>query len=158
MNRSVVLAALALSGPAAAEICAPPKLVHIVASNVTPGLAAGAFETLPKNIYRIGDGRVRVDEALDAANGIREVVVISEPDSWLANLHDGSGQHIVDAGPSFLAKAPVFGLKDVPAKLLELELGCEAAFIAAYAPAPVRTEQVDGRRSGSGRPEDLDRV
>ena len=146
MHRSVALAVLSLCGPAAAETCAPGTLVHIVASNVMPGLDAASFEARPKHIFRIGDDRIRVEEALDAANGIQEVVVIAEPDSWMANLHAGAGRHIVDAGPSFVAKAPVFGLKDVPARLLELELGCEAAFIAAYAPSPVRTERIAGRR------------
>jgi hypothetical protein len=67
----------------------------------------------------------------------------AEPNIWMANLYDGTGKHIVDPGPSFFAKAPVFGTR-LSGKLIGLEFGCEAEFIAANAPKPVRVEQVGG--------------
>jgi hypothetical protein len=137
MRRFVCLVALGLAGPAAAATCAPDKLVHVVASDVTPG-----------------DDRVRTEEDVDAVNGIHGLIVIAEPNIWMVNLYDRSGQHIVDPGPTFFAHAPVFGLDGVSAKLMALEFGCEAEFIAAYAPAAVRTEQVGGRSYEVHRIED----
>jgi len=61
----------------------------------------------------------------------------------MANLYDGTGKHIVDPGPTFFAKAPVFGAR-LSGKLIGLAFGCEADFIAATAPKPVRVDQVGG--------------
>jgi hypothetical protein len=140
------LVALGFPTPAAASTCAPDKLVHISVSNVTPGVAAASFAAQPKVYYRIGSDRVRVEEALDSANGIHLITVISEPNIWLANLYDGTGKHIVDPGPTFFARAPVFGIEGPSGKLTSLEFGCEADFIAANAPKPVRSEQIGDDR------------
>ena len=119
---SVVLVAviLAFATRASATTCAPPK-----------------------NYYRIGSDKLRIEEAVDAASGIHGVVVVAEPNIWMANLYDGTGKHIVDSGPTFFAKAPVFGTR-LSGRLIGLEFGCEADFIAANAPKPVRVEQVGG--------------
>ena len=93
--------------------------------------------------YRTGSDKLRIEEAIDAANGIHGVIVVAEPNIWMANLYDGTGKHIVDPGPTFFAKAPVFGTS-LSGKLIGLEFGCEADFIAANAPKPVRVEQVGG--------------
>ncbi|MGB8966364.1 MAG: hypothetical protein WCB99_12045 [Candidatus Cybelea sp.] len=127
--------------PAFAATCAPEELVHITIVNVTPGLARASFAAQPKNLYRIGSDKLRVEEAIDSANGIHGVVVVAESNIWMANPYDNTGKHVSDPGPTFLARAPVFG-KDVSAKLLDLEFGCEAAFIDANAPKPVRSEQI----------------
>lgn len=136
------LAALAFSRPAAAAICAPENLVHIIVADVTPGLDPTTFAAQPKVYYRIGSDRMRVEEAVDAANGIHGILVVSEPNIWMANLYDGTGRHIVDPGPTFFARAPVFGIQGLSGKLIGLEFGCEADFIAANAPTPVRSEQI----------------
>lgn len=140
---SVIFGAAIFSLPAAsaAETCAPAKLVRIVVANVSPGVAAPSFAAQPKTYYRIGNDKLRVEEALDAANGIKELVVISEPNIWVANLYDHTGKHIVDPGPTLFARAPVFG-SDLKGTLIKLEFGCEADFIAGNAPKPVRSEQV----------------
>jgi hypothetical protein len=127
--------------PARATTCAPAKLIHITVANATPGIAAGSFAAQPKNYYRIGSDKLRIEEALDAPNEIHGLVVVAEPNIWMANLYDGTGKHVVDPGPTFFAKAPVFGTLS-SAKLLGLEFGCEADFIAANAPKPVRVEQI----------------
>lgn len=141
-----------LATPAAAATCAPEKLVHITVTNVAPGLAAGSFGAQPKNYYRIGSDRLRIEEALDPANGIHGIVVVSEPNIWMANLYDHTGRHIVDPGPTFFARAPVFGT-DLSGKLIGLEFGCEAQFIAANASKPAQ-EQVGGAQFDVYRFED----
>jgi hypothetical protein len=154
MRRFVCLVALCLAGPAAAATCAPDKLVHVVASDVTPGVDPRSFAAQPKSFYRIGDDRVRTEEDVDAVNRIHGLIVIAEPNIWMVNLYDRSGQHIVDPGPTFFAHAPVFALDGVSAKLMALEFGCEGGFIAANAPAAVRTERVGGRSYEVHRIED----
>jgi hypothetical protein len=138
----VAFVMLSCVAPTAAATCAPTKLVHVVVSNVSPGIDAASFGAKPKVFYRIGSDKLRVEEALDAANGIHGIMVVSEPNIWMANLYDGTGKHIVDPGPTFFAKAPVVGAEGIPPKLLGLEFGCEADYIAANAPKPVRSEHI----------------
>jgi hypothetical protein len=66
----------------------------------------------------------------------------SRTSGW-STCTDGTGKHILDTGPSLIVVAPIFGMQGVAPKILGLEFGCEADFIAANAPAPVRSEQVD---------------
>ena len=89
---------------------------------------------------------MRIQEALDSANGIHGLIVVAEPNIWMVNLYDHTGKHIVDPGPSLLAKAPIFSMPGVSPKLLGLELGCEAEFLTANAALEVRSEQIGNTR------------
>jgi hypothetical protein len=153
-SATLCAAILCHADPAYAATCAPPELVHIVVAYITPGIPSTAFAAQPKVIYRIGSDRMRVEEAADPANGIHEVVVLAEPNIWMANLYDNTGKHIVDPAPSHLTKAPVFGIQGISAKFSALEVGCEADFIAENAPTPVRAEQVEDARLDVYRIED----
>ncbi len=106
---ALCVALLCSACPAYAATCAPQQLVHIVVTDITPGIPAGAFAAKPRSLYRVGDDKMRIEEASDPANGIHGVVVIAEPNIWMANLYDGTGKHLVDPGPSLLTEAPVFG-------------------------------------------------
>ncbi len=134
--------ALASAAPAGAAPCAPSTLVHIVVTNVTPGIAPASFNAQPKVYYRLGSDKMRLEEAVDTANGIHLVAVVAEPNIWMANLYDGTGRHAVDPGPTYFAKAPVIGAADLSGKLIGLEFGCEADFIAQNAPKPTRSEKI----------------
>jgi hypothetical protein len=142
----VLSAAVCVFGavPARAAICAPSKLVHITVSNATPGIDPASYDAQPKNYYRVGNDKMRIEEALDSANGIHGLIVVAEPNIWMANLYDNTGKHIVDPGPTFNVKAPVIAVQGLSSKLLGLEFGCEADYIAANGPKPVRSEQVGG--------------
>jgi hypothetical protein len=140
-----------IAAPALAAPCAPAKLVHIVVVDATPGIDAASFAAQPKNFYRIGSGKMRIEEGLDAANKIHGLIVTSEPDTWMVNLYDNTGKHIVDPGPTFNARALIFGLDG---RFSALEFGCEADFISGNAPKAVRTEQIAGAAFDVYRVED----
>ena len=75
---------------------------------------------------------------------IHGLAVIDEPNLWMANLYDRTGRHIVDPGPTFETHASVFSDDRISPKILDLEFGCEAAYIAANAPKIDRSETIDG--------------
>jgi hypothetical protein len=138
----IIVALLALPAPAAwAAACAPEKMVRIVSRDATPGIDPQSFPGLPKTLYRIGNGRGRVEEVPDPARGVHGLIVVNEPDGWIVNLHDRTGRHVVDPGPSLVFRAPILDGGELPAPLRELEFGCELAFVQAHAPKPV--ERVD---------------
>lgn len=122
--------------------CNPQNLVHIRVANITPGLGPTSFAAQAKEYYRIRSDKLRIQEAMDTDNLVHELVVISEPNIWMINLYDMTGKHILDPGPTFFARAPLFAPGRIGAKFADLEFGCESDFIAANAPRPVRTELV----------------
>lgn len=151
---SLLVALLFCASPAYAATCAPQKLVQVVTVDVTPGTLTSSFAAQPKSLYRIGSDKLRIEEAPDPANGIHGIVVVAEPNIWMANLYDNTGKHIVDQGPTFFARAPVFGIQGLAPKLASLEFGCEANFLVENAPTPARSEQIGKSRFEVYRVED----
>src|SRR5712692_8492024 len=106
--RLIIMALLVLPASVAwAAECAPEKMVRIVTRDATPGIDPQSFAALPKTLYRVGNARGRVEEMPDAARGVHGLIVVNEPDGWIVNLHDKSGRHVVDPGPSLIFRAPI---------------------------------------------------
>lgn len=74
-----------------------------------------------------------MDEEPDPEQGIHGRAVINEPDAWLINLADNTAKHILDPGPTFNCKLPVFAFDPEVAKIkiCELEIGRELEFFRA---------------------------
>jgi hypothetical protein len=125
----------------------PQVMLKIIVHYDSPGIPKDAFIRQPKVIYRAGSGFCRVEEALDADHGLQQLLVVNEPDSWIVNLVDKKGQHVVDPGPTFNCHLPIFsgppeGSSDTTDYLkLGLEFGSESAFFtkmgATSQPGPV---------------------
>ena len=144
MDNSLVCLTLAvglsLPGVAIAQGCAPERLVRMTIRNISPGLAAADPRAQPRVIWRQGAKLLRSEESPDlATGGAAMVVIISEPDIWTFNLANRRGGHALDPGPVLEVQAPILPvIPDLPPDFRTLEFGCEAAFVAAHAPQPVR--------------------
>jgi hypothetical protein len=126
--------------PAAAAGCAPSGLFRAVVRNVTPGLAAADRGAQPRTLYRQGSRWLRNEEQPDLGSGNQLLVVIAEPDLWVLNQATRQGQHSIDPGPDLTVHAPILSPSaDLPAPFATLEYGCEAEFVARFAPTPQRT-------------------
>src|SRR4051794_6107810 len=99
--------AIGALGPAHAD-CAPEKMVRIATRNVSPGIAPGDFAAVPKVLYRLGNGRVRLEEQPDPKMHVQLLYVIDAPDSWSIDLEKKVGEHAVDTAASKTLHAPVF--------------------------------------------------
>jgi hypothetical protein len=143
MKSWIILLAMSVAGPAAAA-CAPASLVHIVTTETTPGLDPLSFDAKPRSLYREGAKHSRLEEQQDDKNMVHGLAVINEPNIWMANLYDRTGRHIVDPNPAQTTQAEVFPDDRISPKILALEFGCEAAFVAANAPTVSRSETIDG--------------
>ena len=57
-------------------------------------------------------------------------MIINEPDVWLVNLADKTAKHVVDQGPTFNCKLPIFATdpETLKSKIGELEFGRELDF------------------------------
>jgi hypothetical protein len=108
----------------------------------SPDVPADSFAAKPKVMYRAGSQYCRIEEQPDPTQGIHDMMIISEPDAWMINLATMSGKHMVDPGPSFNCRLPIFA--DIAANLPEeerkqilgLEFGLELEFFKAKGATP----------------------
>jgi hypothetical protein len=142
---ALVLLFALVAAPAAAETCAPARLMKIVTRSVGPDVASGSFRAQPVTLYRQGSRFLRNEEAADPAAGLHLLAIIASPDVWIVNRLDRTGRHMLDPGPTYEAHAPIVAGQGVPAAFSELEFGCEARF------ARGRGREA-GVRSVNGRP------
>jgi hypothetical protein len=129
----------------------PPKIMTRLQVQIqSPEVPADSFAAKPKIIYRAGTQYCRVEEQPDPSNGIHGLMIINEPDAWMVNLATGSAQHIVDPGPSFNCRLPIFS--DLVANLPEAEskeiLGLEFAQEYEFFKARGATPQPGGVQQG----------
>jgi hypothetical protein len=89
-----------------------------------------------KVLYRAGDLDCRMEEQADPAHGIHGLMIIHEPDAWMVNLASHTALHIVNTGPVFHCRMPIFAdrLRDMPADeqkpIGDLEFGREIEFFS----------------------------
>lgn len=140
----LALAASLLASPAASATCAPATLTKVAHRAVGPGIAPGSFAAQPVVLYRKGVTFMRSEEAPDPASKCHQLIVVASPDIWFVNRSDKTGRHMVDPGPIYEVHAPIVAGPGVPARFVELEFGCEAAFAKGRA-YEAGTRAVDGR-------------
>lgn len=147
MRTGLLLAAgaaawLSSAAMATAAECAPEKMVRVVVRNVTPGRNPAAMT--PMTMHRFTERYARVEEQPNKAAGRHNLIVVNEPDLWMANLADKTGRHAVDPGPVLEFRAPIFTTAGIPPIFTKLETGCELDFLETYAPRPVGEQTLDG--------------
>jgi len=122
--------------------CAPTRMLRIVTAVEAAGLPPDHFATQPKTLYRFGNAFGRVEEVLNRQTNIHLLVVVSEPDVWVVNQVNMSGQHIVDRGPSLDFRAPIITASKSE-HWKDLEFGCEEEFMKKAGAQP--ESLADGR-------------
>ena len=134
MRTISVALVLLLTSALANAVCDPPGQFRIVTANASPGIPKDSFARKPIVQYRAGNGRTRIEEMADPAEGLHQLFVTHWPDVWVVNLLDKTGEHVKDDSPKpgvhvpVLTADPSLGL---PAAWDSLEYGCEWEFFAA---------------------------
>jgi hypothetical protein len=124
--RAVALSVLVLAPASLYAKCAPKHVLKIVV----------AVADHPRTIYRSGERMGRVEQET-------MLFVVNEPDIWVVNRNDMTGQHMIDEGPELVFGAPI--LDNIESKYWNnFEFGCEVPFMEAVGSEPVPTE--DGGR------------
>jgi len=108
----------------------PSKMIHLSVQMSGSDVPPDSFEAKPKIIWRASNQYCRVDEEPDVERGIHGRVIINEPDVWMINLEDNTARHVIDPGPTFNCKLPVFVFDPemLKTKIGELEFGHELEF------------------------------
>lgn len=129
------------------------EMMKLVVQRVGPGVKEGSRESQPITLYRGGDKYLRSEEPANPAEKVHLLKITREPDAWVINLMDQTAQHIVDPGPTFSARAPIFWLQkpsgdlDIDRELLGLEFGYEELFFRQNKPRDLGTRSIDGKES-----------
>jgi hypothetical protein len=108
----------------------PSKMTHAVVQMSGTDISADSFSAKPKIFWRASNQYCRVDEEPDPEKGIHGKLIVNEPDAWLVNLADNTAKHVLDPGPTFNCRLPIFALDQEMAKskIGELEIGRELDF------------------------------
>lgn len=131
---------------------APKTMTKLIVRLSSPEIPEGSFAAAPRTLYRAGTRYCRIEEAPDPGQGIHGLIVINEPDIWMVNLYAKNARHMVDPGPTFNCRLPIFvdvdstqAAEDLKKPLMDLEFGREIAFFRAKnadtAEGPVLREQ-----------------
>ena len=126
----------------------PPKTVtKMVVQLQSTDVPPDSFGAKPKTMLRAGTKYCRIEELPDPDNGIQGLIVINEPDVWMVNLSTRTAKHMVDPGPTFNCRMPIFAnrVPDLPEdegkQIGGLEFGFEMEFFkskgASSNPGPV---------------------
>jgi hypothetical protein len=136
-QRVVMMLAVVVGGLRSAEM--PTKMTHLIVQMSGTDIPAGSFAAKPKVYWRASNQYCRVDEEPDPENGIHGTLILNEPDVWMVNLADNTAKHLVDQGPTFNCKLPIFAFDPEMAKskIGELEFGRELEFFRANGAKPV---------------------
>jgi hypothetical protein len=129
----------------------PKTMTRIEVHLEGPQIVAGSFSAKPKVMYRAGTRYCRIEEAEDGENKIHGLLIVNEPDAWMVNLYDKSARHIVDPGPTFNCKLPIFvnvDPKDEAAILYpDLQFGSELKFFKKMGSTGGPGPEEDGKKT-----------
>lgn len=127
----VVAAALPAFVFAAERVCAPTSMLKVVTALDVPGAPKDHFVRVPKTLYRYGERYGRVEETRNPGTGLHLLVVVSEPDIWIADRASRRGNSQKDLGPTFFFRAAIFGDPKIQSSFINsLEFGCEVAWLS----------------------------
>jgi hypothetical protein len=139
---SLVLALVQLAG---SVLAADPPVTRIEFRTVSDKIAPDSFGAKPRVIYIAGQIYTRMEEQLDPAQRLQQLIVCTEPDIWMINLFDHTGRHIVDEGPSFVVHQNILN-PNAPKLLFALEFGKEVDFFRAQHATSLAEQTIDGQR------------
>ena len=128
----------------------PKTMIKIVTKMKSSLFPAGSFIEQPVTLYRAGGSYCRREEMFDSEDKIHQLLIANEPDIWMINLFNHTGEHIVDRGPTqFFHTYLIPNDFKPPIELKKLEYGTEEAFFTQNHAKPGPKEMIDGKQSNS---------
>lgn len=128
-----------------------PRMTKIVSRMIGPKVVPGPFQAKPKTLYIADHKYARVEEALDVKHRIHALIITDEPHSWMINLADNTGRHLIDPGPTFVMRTPIIwvakpkGQSDPDKEFRDLEYGNEAEFFRAHQAREISPRNLEGK-------------
>jgi len=148
MRRTCLFACLLTTSLIAQQT--PKIMTKMVVQLDSSDVPAGSFAAKPKTMFRAGTQFCRVEEEPDPEHGIHGVLISNEPDAWLVNLETKSAQHMVDPGPTFNCRMPIFAnrFQELPEEEFKQIRGLEFGFELEFFKSKGATPQPGGVMQG----------
>src|SRR6266853_496660 len=143
MSRS--LAAAVMLVVAFAVQAADDKMLYVEYRLAGPQIAPDSFDAQIIKVWRIGKDYLRFEYAPNPVTKIHGLIIVAEPDIWIADLNPNKAQHAVDPGPTYKVHFPLFA-SETNEKLRELEFGQEREYFRANGAKELPSQDVDGLR------------
>lgn len=127
------------------------EMTKIVFRRMGPNTAPGSADAKPETIYIAGEKYTRVEGVPDPAQHTHTLIITKEPDMWLINLANHTARHILDSGPTFVARNPILwfpkkpGEPDPDKAFESFEFGNEATFFRQNSPRDLGLRKIDGK-------------
>ncbi len=131
----------------AAEPDTPKTMTKMVTRLTGEGTKSDPAAGRPKTLYRAGKKYSRLEEERDPDRSIHRLIVTNEPESWVINLEEQTALHVLDKGPDFNTRLPIFWDSDgkPDADFGGLEFGEEIAFFGEGHARNLGWQKVEGR-------------
>ncbi len=140
--RPIIVVLFALSAIGMADEL-PSQMTKLMVKVESPEIPKDSFAAQAKRMYRAGSRFCRIEETPDLANHIHGLLIINEPDSWLINRLDNNAKHMIDPGPTYNCRMPIFvdsdeirTSQDIKSTLMQLEFGREFEFFKPRSDPP----------------------
>lgn len=134
----LLLVLLPLASHAAEE-----KMLYVEYKLVSDKIAPDSFDAQVKKVWRIGKTYLRFEDAPNPQTKIHGLIIVAEPDIWIADRNTSKAQHTVDPGPTYTIHFPLFA-SETSEKLRQLEFGREFDFFQENNARELPAEEVDG--------------
>jgi len=128
--------------PLAAQ-AAEDKMLYVEYRLAGQRIAADSFDAQTKKVWRIGKGYLRFEDAPNPQTRIHGLIIVAEPDIWIADRNTNQAQHTVDPGPNFKIHFPLFA-SETSEKLRQLEFGAELEYFRENDAQELPAQNVDG--------------
>lgn len=124
----------------------PPKMTKMV-TRVINISSTGEKLDKAKTLYRAGKTYLRLEEDPESEQDMHRLIVTSEPDTWVINLADKTGTHVVDEGPEFVTALPIFWRVDGKPEedFASLEFGYELEYFRNGRAREIGQRKLDGK-------------
>ena len=135
---------LILLSPLAAR-AADDKMLYVEYKLTGKQIAADSFDAQVKKLWRVGDAFLRFEDAPNPTTKVHGLIIVAEPDIWIADLNTNKAQHTVDPGPTFKIHFPLLA-SEPSDKLREMEFGRELEFFVENGAIDLPAQDIDGVR------------
>jgi hypothetical protein len=135
-------------GGALSAHAAEQRMTKLVVQMITPTGAGDPLTGKSRTMYICGTKYARVEEDPDQVAQTHALIITQEPDCWVINLMDKTGKHLVDEGPKFIARAPIFWTSSgqPEPEFQDLEFGRELKFFGEGRGKELAARVVDGKK------------
>lgn len=126
----VLILSTAARAGAADKTCAPEKLFNAMYECIPPGIDKSCLISRLASTFRLGEKYGRIDAEHNYRRKEHITIIVNEPDVWIIEKNSKTAKHLLDQGPNYIYRQPIFSYKSVKSDFIRtIEFGCEKRWL-----------------------------